>query len=90
MKSLTTSDHDSMLVTSDSLAQEKALFFDDLGSVYPPPKDDQDSKALFRQDPESSIPSFWAPENLSHYELHIPRLQADLIAVIYKLAMCLA
>lgn len=38
------------------LYKEKALFFDDLGSVYPPPKDDQDSKA-------------------------------DLIAVIYKLAM---
>ncbi|CAK9076280.1 unnamed protein product [Durusdinium trenchii] len=36
--------------------KEKALFFDDLGSVYPPPKDDHDSKA-------------------------------DLVAVIYKLAM---
>ena len=48
-------DHDSMLVTSDGLAQEKALFFDDLGSVYPPPKDDQDSKALFHSDPLSSI-----------------------------------
>jgi len=26
------------------LYKEKALFFDDLASVYPPPKDDQDSK----------------------------------------------
>lgn len=60
--------------------QEKALFFDDLASVYPPPKDDQDSKADRANEPRI----------LGLILLIRLNAQVDLIAVIYKLAMRLS
>ena len=52
--------------------KEQALFFDDLGTVYPPPKDDQDSKAVVVQA---------CGANLDF------SCQVDLLAVMHKLAV---
>ena len=58
------------------MQQEKALFFDDLGSVYPPPKDDQDSKAYLREhilivrDPLLCPVCFFGIEEVAHNSLN--------------------